>query len=212
MWKCHLSVYAKCKKTIKMTILNTSKHVNYSEHISDNSVAIQKKTVKCAVCEKDCSSAKYFLYTHLSFHAGKLIRRWCCFVVIVNSSIINKLKLIHFQDVKPIECTYDGCQYRFSIESDLQDHINKRHTFKKPHQCGYCGQSFATRSERSSHTRVHMDEKKYHCTICHKPFARSSGLNNHTRVHTGERPYKWLNGFNRESLLTFDHQLCTFTC
>lgn len=99
-------------------------------------------------------------------------------------------QLFHFQDVKPIACTYGGCPHRFSTRSDLKDHINKNHTCQKPHQCENCGQCFATRSERSSHKRIHINEKKYQCEFCSKSFARSSGLSNHVRVHSRERPYK----------------------
>lgn len=93
-------------------------------------------------------------------------------------------QLFHFQDVKPIACTYGGFPHRFSTRSDLKDHINKNHTCQKPHQCENCGQCFATRSERSSHKRIHINEKKYQCEFCSKSFARSSGLSNHVRVHT----------------------------
>lgn len=95
--------------------------------------------------------------------------------------IIKKVESKFFLNVKPIECIYDGCQYRFAIMSDLQDHINKRHTFQN---CEDCGQTFATRSGRSSHKRVHTDERKFHCNSCPNSFTRSSVLRNNIRVHS----------------------------
>lgn len=187
-----MSFVCMCKEQINNKI-NYIEHVKECELLKIHKQKFSGKTrkpVQCGICKKDCSSAKYFLNTHLNFHAGKFIRRWCYVIVIANNTIINKVKLIYFQDVKPIKCTYGGCQYRFAIRSDLLDHINKIHTFKKPYQCEYCGQSFATRSERSSHKRVHIAEKRFHCTICRKSFARSSVLKTHIRVHTGDRPYK----------------------
>lgn len=96
-----------------------------------------------------------------------------------------------FADQKRYACTFDGCDCRFAIKSDLNDHINKKHTFAKPYQCESCGQHFATRSERSSHKRVHA-EPKYRCNMCDKAFVRSAVLKNHINTHTGERPHMCL--------------------
>lgn len=48
--------------------------IEYINHVKACQLIKKNKqtSVQCAICKKDYSSAKYFLQTHLNFHAGKL--------------------------------------------------------------------------------------------------------------------------------------------
>ena len=67
-----------------------------------------------------------------------------------------------FQQIKPFECTENGCE-----------------------------KAFNTRYRLRAHLRLHNGET-FNCSNCSKFFTTLSDLKKHFRTHTQERPYKYV--------------------
>ena len=60
---------------------------------------------------------------------------------------------------------------------------------KGEHQCSFCSEKFASKSDLERHKLQHTGEKPFKCSICKTAFTRQSSLNKHCRIHTGLKPY-----------------------
>ena len=67
---------------------------------------------------------------------------------------------IHNNDLDT--CQY--CPYRYTLQSQYQDHLNK-HFGLKDHQCEQCGSTFLTKCSLAVHSKLH-EGITYCCLIC----------------------------------------------
>lgn len=88
--------------------------------------------------------------------------------------------------MKPFACKEPGCNRKFTIRPDLNDHIRKCHTGERPYHCLICGKRFLTGSVFYQHRLIHRGERRYGCDSCGKRFYRADALKNHQRIHTGK--------------------------
>ncbi|XP_045499533.1 zinc finger protein 79-like isoform X2 [Colias croceus] len=52
-----------------------------------------------------------------------------------------------------------------------------------------CHKSFTTKTNLSTHLRIHNGDRPFPCHECGKAFRSKNTLNNHMRIHTGIKPY-----------------------
>uniref|UniRef100_A0A1A9WU83 C2H2-type domain-containing protein n=1 Tax=Glossina brevipalpis TaxID=37001 RepID=A0A1A9WU83_9MUSC len=137
------------------------KHYKKNKREKDASGTSHKtRQYLCDICGKSYTQSSH-LWQHLRFHQG----------------------------VKPFACKEPGCNRKFTIRPDLNDHIRKCHTGERPYQCLICGKRFLTGSVFYQHRLIHRGERRYECEECGKRFYRADALKNHQRIHTGEKPF-----------------------
>lgn len=89
---------------------------------------------------------------------------------------------------KPFECSYDGCDRKYTSMGNLKTHM-KAHEGKFSHQCDFdgCDKAFLSSYSLKVHRRVHTGEKPYSCEQdgCDKSFNTLYRLNAHKRIHSG---------------------------
>ena len=86
-----------------------------------------------------------------------------------------------YTDGKPFECTYEGCNKKFSRVGHLNDHINT-HENKRPYKCRFCNRRFNALNCLNAHINTHENKRPYKCRDCNRRFNSTGGLSNHRRV------------------------------
>lgn len=144
------------------TILKYISHHNETHNCKvvsakkQNVTSLKPRPHLCEVCGKSYTQSSH-LWQHLRFHQG----------------------------IKPFVCPVDGCDRKFTIRPDLNDHIRKCHTGERPYHCLLCGKRFLTGSVFYQHRLIHRGERRYGCEECGKRFYRADALKNHQRIHSG---------------------------
>ena len=117
--------------------------------------------------------------------------------------VLNTNRKRKYTNEKKFECTYEGCNKKFSRVNHLNDHINI-HGNKRPHKCPDCSRGFNSPSNLQVHINTHGDKRPHKCPHCNRGFNSISNLNDHIDTHGDKRPHKCPHcsrGFNSPSTL-----------
>ena len=120
--------------------------------------------------------------------------------------VLNTNRKRKYTNEKKFECTYEGCNKKFSRVNHLNDHINI-HGNKRPHKCPDCSHRFNSFSNLQAHINTHGNKRPHKCPDCSRGFNSPSNLQVHINTHGDKRPHKCPHcnrGFNSISNLN-DH-------
>ena len=127
-------------------------------------------------------------------------------------------KMTIHENYRPFECTFPGCNKKYSIENrylvhmrthlgvkpficqicsksfnekgNLKTHL-KFHSELRPFKCPFCIKTYKTKGHLKDHIEIqHNLVKKYECQHCGKKFGRISTLKSHIRTHNSQKRYK----------------------
>ncbi|XP_050673100.1 zinc finger protein 33A-like isoform X2 [Leptidea sinapis] len=92
------------------------------------------------------------------------------------------------------------CKKMFSIESALEQHVEKVHIIEtleekkinkqmKRFECKSCGKNCASQAMLVMHERVHTNERPFPCQLCTLKFKTKTHLRTHQLTHTREKKF-----------------------
>lgn len=92
----------------------------------------------------------------------------------------NHINVIH-QGIKLFNCTFQGCNSKFSNKSRLEVHI-RTHFGQKPFQCPICNKSFNEKGNLKTHMKFHSPDRPFQCNLCSKNYKTKGHLKDHIQV------------------------------
>lgn len=174
--------------TINENTTKTEEIENKYSNINDKKS--QKKKNICDICHKSFSTLGNMRNHKMTIHEN--YRPYECTYPGCNKkySIENRFK-VHMRThlgVKPFICQI--CSKSFNEKGNLKTHL-KFHSELRPFNCPFCIKTYKTKGHLKDHIEIqHNLVKKYECHHCGKKFGRISTLKSHIRTHNGEKRYK----------------------
>jgi len=89
---------------------------------------------------------------------------------------------------KSYQC--DLCPKVFFTQTELNSHLNGKHSEVRNHSCDKCGKCFKDIHSLRKHYMVHTGEKPFQCSKCDYQCRFRTMLVIHERKHTGEKPFE----------------------
>lgn len=154
----------------------------------------ESKKYLCDSCGFSCSS-KSTLATHAMFKHGDLPPRslsctQCNYTCDHPTQLTSHRRIIHEEQVTPLECTH--CPLQVRTELELDKHLRNIHAEEKPFVCNHCTHRFNKKSNMVKHMRmVHEKQRPFGCDECAKAFSDKRDLAAHVdSIHRGLKPFE----------------------
>uniref|UniRef100_A0A224YZB9 General transcription factor IIIA n=1 Tax=Rhipicephalus zambeziensis TaxID=60191 RepID=A0A224YZB9_9ACAR len=96
---------------------------------------------------------------------------------------------------RPFECTYTGCDKKYTRQFHLTRHIKKSHESDKDQVKSFkcvrdnCDKSFTCENALYKHIKYSHEKRKFQCEHCPKAFIKHQHLKVHSFEHTKVLPY-----------------------
>jgi len=184
---------------------NLARHVRivHRDRVLTVTKAEQMKT-KCTICNRTFSS-NYTAQRHIA-RVHKDVKHLCpyCFREFdSNTAVLKHSAIVHHEEMalfagnnqntpnltRNFKCAL--CETAFTTKTNLNRHVQSKHSGKKQHVCPTCGNEYARKDTLELHIRaVHQGkDPSYKCSLCSRKVFTRLDLSNHMRLHKGEHPY-----------------------
>ncbi|XP_034042739.1 zinc finger protein 142 isoform X2 [Thalassophryne amazonica] len=159
--------------------------VEYSEHFGE--VPKKHQDLSCSNCAFKCSQKRAL------DHQEK--RGWlrqeelkCSFVAKAKTSLTHHVQYAHNKSMsdqaKSQRLHCEHCTFTCKQEQRMAQHVARKHSGSRPHQCTYCPFNTARRYRLEEHNSLHTGIGRQSCVMCSKTFGTAAKLHQHkTRVH-----------------------------
>ncbi|XP_058453723.1 zinc finger protein 84-like [Malaya genurostris] len=170
-----------CKKIISKDefnkhLENCSKHVNPTNHATNDRPKAKPTKKVCSICGKSLSVSGMF--NHMLAHENK--RAWKCTLCPMrfnNETMLRNHATVH-SDERLFQCRH-GCENRYKNAIDRTRHENFVHLGIRPFSCRTCSKSFVRNRDLQLHERRHTGKQLYECDTCSESFNKLSQLKLH---------------------------------
>lgn len=98
------------------------------------------------------------------------------------SDLATHFKMKHNENAPVYQCIH--CSYTTVWLRDLERHGRRIHLKLRPHKCPLCPMTFAEKSGRDLHVKMHSSDRSFKCKHCSKGFITLTRLNSHMQMHS----------------------------
>jgi uncharacterized Zn-finger protein len=167
---------------------NRSKRLLWKRLICQFAFNVIMASYKCTKCDKSYRN-RTTLTAHQRMHNGTAFACDLCLKRFDRKAALKRHRIVH-TFAKPYACDVDGCEKKFTQNSDMLKHKGAVHK-KVPgkYRCEECDYVFTNSGNLRRHRQTHTGERPFACTDCDRKFAQKSNLQQHFDVkHSLERP------------------------
>ena len=102
--------------------------------------------------------------------------------------LLSRHRLLHSEKF-PFGCYH--CDARFTLETDLIQHMSSTHTTGRAYKCNLCPYDTTRKGDLDRHQLVHCTYQPHSCSKCDAKFKHVSNMKKHVRQHhPGSQEYK----------------------
>ena len=153
------------------------------------------KKLQCNMCDLEYTNPRglkrHLEVKHLVFQVNTLTCDLCHQEFKSRGKLVRHRRENHFIKEQTFRCTQFECDKSYSIQKDLDDHINIIHLKVKAFKCKVCKKDFGRKSSHTLQVQgAHTKERKFKCTGCPQAYKEKRNMLNHERkTHLNRRTF-----------------------